>query len=67
MLAYDRGGAVTVATRLPVRLDELGGWGDTELDLGFEGTDVLTGRRVPARVRLADLLDRLPVALVVRD
>lgn len=67
VLAYDRGGAVTVATRLPVRLDELGGWDDTELELGGEGTDVLTGRRVPARVRLADLLDRLPVALVARD
>ncbi|WP_375482961.1 malto-oligosyltrehalose synthase [uncultured Jatrophihabitans sp.] len=66
VVAFDRGGAVTVATRLPMTLDAAGGWDDTVLDLGGEGTDVLTGRRVPAQVALADLLDRLPVALIVR-
>ena len=65
-IAYDRGGAVTVATRLPLTLDAAGGWGDTVLDLGAEGVDVLTGRRVPAQVSLVELLDRLPVALIVR-
>ncbi|MBE7189837.1 malto-oligosyltrehalose synthase [Jatrophihabitans endophyticus] len=66
VLAFDRGGAVTVATRLPVGLAAAGGWRDTTVELGFEGTDVLTGRRVGPTVALADLLDRLPVALVVR-
>ena len=33
VLAFDRGGAVTVATRLPVGLAAAGGWGDTTLDL----------------------------------
>jgi (1->4)-alpha-D-glucan 1-alpha-D-glucosylmutase len=65
-IAFDRGGVVTVATRLPVHLERAGGWDDTTLELGFEGTDVLTGRTVPSTVALADLLDRYPVALIVR-
>ena len=31
VLAFDRGGAVTVVTRLPVGLAAKGGWGDTTL------------------------------------
>ena len=31
VLAFDRGGAVTVVTRLPVGLERRGGWGDTTL------------------------------------
>ena len=66
VLAFDRGGAITVATRLPVGLAAGGGWGDTELELPpGRWRDVLTG--APASPRLADLLDTLPVALLVRD
>ena len=65
-VAFDRGGVVAVATRLPTGLAARGGWGDTEL-LTPSGAmvDVLTGRRVQGgRVRLADLLDSYPVALL---
>jgi (1->4)-alpha-D-glucan 1-alpha-D-glucosylmutase len=65
VLAYDRGGAVTVVTRLPVGLAAAGGWGDTALELP-EGQwhDVLTGLDTDGR--LADLLAVHPVALLVR-
>jgi len=64
VLAFDRGGAVTVVTRLPVGLDERGGWADTVLSLDGTWRDVLTGRVVTAR--LDDVLRDLPVALLVR-
>jgi len=59
--------AVTVATRLALALEHLGGWGTHAVALP-EGSwhDVLTGRDVPGGlVRLGTLLDRLPVALLV--
>jgi (1->4)-alpha-D-glucan 1-alpha-D-glucosylmutase len=65
-LAFDRGGAITVATRLPVRLARAGGWRDTVLDVGGTATDVITGRRVPRESALGELLDTYPVALLVR-
>jgi (1->4)-alpha-D-glucan 1-alpha-D-glucosylmutase len=65
-VAFDRGGAVTVATRLPARLARDGGWRDTTLQLAGPHTDVLTGRSWSSAVRVADLLDVLPVALLVR-
>ncbi len=45
VLAFDRGGVITVVTRLPVGLAAKGGWGDTTISLP-EGrwTNVLTGR-----------------------
>lgn len=66
VLAFDRGGAITVATRLPVGLGVAGGWGDTVLDLP-PGTwhDALTGTRTSGR--LADLLAVHPVALLVQE
>ena len=65
VLAFDRGGAVTVVTRLPVGLAARGGWEDTALDLP-EGRwlDVLSGLVVTPRV--ADVLAVRPVALLVR-
>ncbi|GAA4901669.1 malto-oligosyltrehalose synthase [Streptomonospora salina] len=79
-VAFARGprrDVVAVATRLPVGLAAAGGWGDTSLPLpGGSGpwTDALTGRvLLPQRTDgycgppLADLLDRYPVALLVRD
>jgi (1->4)-alpha-D-glucan 1-alpha-D-glucosylmutase len=65
VIAFARNDLIAVATRLPVRLERDGGWRDTTLPLEGEWTDVLTGR--PARGDLAGLLDRYPVALLVRS
>ncbi|RAY12151.1 malto-oligosyltrehalose synthase [Actinomadura craniellae] len=67
VVAFRRGGAIAVATRLPVGLARIGGWGDTVLDLaGPAWRDLLTGR-LHLRPRPADILDRLPVALLVEE
>ncbi len=71
VLAFDRGGAITVVTRLPVGLVQRGGWGDTTLELP-EGSwrDAVRGAGgevVSGTVRLADLLPDLPVALLVKE
>lgn len=63
-LAFDRGGMITVATRIPGRLAADGGWRDTTLALTGEWTELLTGRRGHGPVALAELLDRYPVALL---
>lgn len=66
VVAFDRGGAITVATRLPVGLAAAGGWGDSRLDLPpGRWHDVLTG--VGTDGHLADLLATHPVALLVRE
>ncbi|QIG40479.1 malto-oligosyltrehalose synthase [Microbacterium sp. 4R-513] len=68
-IAYDRGGAVAIATRLPVGLDRREGWGDTAL-LRHSGptVDVITGRRFEASVvPLAELLSHYPVALLALE
>ena len=82
VLAFDRGGAITVVTRLPLGLAEKDGWGDTVLRLppgrwrnatdpvveeGEERARLDTTSSVVAEVRLADLLADLPVALLVRE
>ena len=68
LLAFDRGGAVTLATRLPVGLGRLGGWGDATVPLGRHTfTDVFTGSRYQDDVRLAQLFHRYPVALLLVD
>ncbi|MBB5789346.1 malto-oligosyltrehalose synthase [Jiangella mangrovi] len=65
-IAFDRGGAITVATRLPVGLASNGGWADTVVELPDGLTDVLTGRPVDGGpVPLAGLLGRYPAALLV--
>lgn len=66
VVAYDRGGAVAVATRLPVRLAARGGWTDTMLQLDGSWTDRLTGRTYEGTIPLADLLATYPVALLTR-
>jgi (1->4)-alpha-D-glucan 1-alpha-D-glucosylmutase len=65
-VAFDRGGAITVATRLPVRLQRAGGWRDTALDLRGSATDVISGRSFRGELPLAELLADYPVALLVR-
>jgi (1->4)-alpha-D-glucan 1-alpha-D-glucosylmutase len=69
VVAFDRGGAIAVATRLPVHLAEAGWWRDTELDVGSAPVrDVITGRDFPGgALRVADLLAQYPVALLVPE
>ncbi|MFF4965955.1 malto-oligosyltrehalose synthase [Streptomyces sp. NPDC001037] len=69
-LAFTRSGeVVTVVTRLSLRLAESGGWRDTRLDLPpGRWTDALNpGREFTGDTRVADLLDRFPVALLERS
>jgi len=65
VLAYDRGGAITVATRLPAGLQRSGGFGDTAIELDREYLDVLSGRRYRGLAKVADLLRQYPVALLM--
>jgi (1->4)-alpha-D-glucan 1-alpha-D-glucosylmutase len=68
VLAFDRGGAVTVATRLPIGLRRVGGWGDTLVHpVPLDRVDLLTGRRFTAArgIPLSELLADYPVALLV--
>jgi len=70
VVAFDRGGVVPVATRLPAALAGTG-WGDTALQLPTgPWRDLLTGERFvsdAAGIAADALLSRLPVALLVRD
>ncbi|GGR75143.1 malto-oligosyltrehalose synthase [Micromonospora fulviviridis] len=65
-VAFDRGGAIAVATRLPLRLARAGGWGDTTLAIsGNSVTDVFTGRVYSgSELLMHDLLSTYPVALL---
>ncbi len=66
VVAFDRGGAITVATRLPVALSSLGGWSGTTLALpAGSWRDVVTDRVVSGD--LDDVLATYPVALLVRE
>ncbi|MEX0426043.1 malto-oligosyltrehalose synthase [Nocardioides sp. DS6] len=66
VVAYDRGGAIAVATRLPVGLVGAGGWRDTRLDLpSGRWRDELTGAETTTG-QLGCLLATYPVALLVR-
>jgi (1->4)-alpha-D-glucan 1-alpha-D-glucosylmutase len=68
LVAFDRGGAITAVTRLPVGLERTGGWGDSTLELPpGEYEDVLTGRRCRGTVAVAELLGQHPAALLVRE
>ncbi len=67
LLAFDRGGAVTVAIRLPAGL-EARGWGVTAVHLP-EGrwADLLTGREYADAAPASALLADYPVALLIRE
>lgn len=68
-VAFARSGqVVTAVTRLALRLEEAGGWGDTVLPLPpGRWVDVLAPERgFEGHVRAADLFGRLPVALLER-
>ncbi|WP_406080580.1 malto-oligosyltrehalose synthase [Micromonospora sp. NBC_00858] len=66
VVAFDRGGAIAVATRLPLGLARAGGWCDTFLSLPVnEVKDLFTGRVYSGgETSLADLLADYPVALL---
>jgi (1->4)-alpha-D-glucan 1-alpha-D-glucosylmutase len=67
MVGFDRGGALTVVTRLPVRLATDGGWttDDTVSVPGGRWRDVLTGSDFDGpTIGLDRLLASLPVALL---
>ena len=76
LVAFGRGpvaagagpGAITLATRWPVRLERSGGWAGTAIELP-PGTwvDRLSGAEWSGRALLADVLGRLPVALLVNE
>ncbi|MCW2528944.1 MAG: maltooligosyl trehalose synthase [Pseudonocardiales bacterium] len=74
LVSYDRGGAVALATRLPVGLRALGGWTDTSLSVGArhavragEWEDVLTGDvHSGPEMDVAAVLRTYPVALLVQ-
>ena len=65
VLAFDRGGAVTIATRLPVSLAR-SGWGDTTVLLpGRPVVDVITGTEYEGgSLLVSELLQSYPVALL---
>ncbi|HEX9999355.1 MAG TPA: malto-oligosyltrehalose synthase, partial [Actinoplanes sp.] len=69
VLAFDRGGVVSVATRLPVGLSRHGGWRDTTLSLdGHSWTEVFTNTSYGGnRLSVAELLHTYPVALLVKE
>jgi (1->4)-alpha-D-glucan 1-alpha-D-glucosylmutase len=64
-VAFDRGGAIAVGTRLPVALRQAGGWRDSVLQLPpGRYRDQLTGEQYQGEVSLASLLSRYPVAFL---
>jgi malto-oligosyltrehalose synthase/malto-oligosyltrehalose trehalohydrolase len=68
VVAFDRGGALAVATRLPLGLRARGGWADTTIEVPpGEWVDAVSGRSVTGgHVLLTELLAEHPVALLVR-
>jgi (1->4)-alpha-D-glucan 1-alpha-D-glucosylmutase len=67
LIGFDRGPLIALATRLPHGLAADGGWRDTELELpAGDWTDRLTGSVHRGTVPVARLLERYPVALLVR-
>ncbi|MBX9719607.1 MAG: malto-oligosyltrehalose synthase, partial [Microbacteriaceae bacterium] len=68
-IAFDRGGAVTIATRLPVALERDGGWHNTVVVLpGRSVIDAITGERFGGgELPLGRVLARYPVALLLEE
>ncbi|MEV4121983.1 malto-oligosyltrehalose synthase [Micromonospora sp. NPDC049645] len=66
VVAFDRGGVIAVATRLPLGLARAGGWCDTALSLPVhEMKDLFTGRVYSGgETSLDNLLADYPVALL---
>jgi (1->4)-alpha-D-glucan 1-alpha-D-glucosylmutase len=69
LVAVDRGGAIALATRLPLGLERAGGWGDTTVLLPTGPfVEQLTGRVVAGgETPIAELLGAYPVALLAAE
>jgi (1->4)-alpha-D-glucan 1-alpha-D-glucosylmutase len=68
LVAFDRGGAITLATRLPVGVAAAGGWSGTVLELPGGGyRDALTGRQLSGSMEVAELFRSYPVALLLKE
>jgi (1->4)-alpha-D-glucan 1-alpha-D-glucosylmutase len=67
LIGFDRGGAIALATRLPVGLAAAGGWRRTTVKMSTPHVDMLTGRRWDETVAIGDVLASYPVALLARD
>jgi (1->4)-alpha-D-glucan 1-alpha-D-glucosylmutase len=69
LFAFDRGGALSLATRLPAGLEGGGGWRNTTVELpAGSWVDELTGRRFAGGTTGVDaVFDEYPVALLVRN
>ena len=67
LVGFDRGGAITLATRLPVGLAAAGGWRDTIIKITTPHTDMLTGRGWNGAVAVQDVLASYPVALLAAE
>jgi (1->4)-alpha-D-glucan 1-alpha-D-glucosylmutase len=66
LIGFDRGGAIALATRLPVGLAAAGGWRRTTVEMSALHVDMLTGRRWNGTIAVADVLASYPVALLAR-
>ena len=66
LIAFDRGGAITLATRLPRGLAAQGGWQDTVIHLDGTYDGLLRPGTFSGTVKVSDLLFNYPVALLVR-
>jgi (1->4)-alpha-D-glucan 1-alpha-D-glucosylmutase len=67
VIAFTRGeGVMTIVPRHTVLLAGAGGWRDTSIALPGSWRSVLDGRAHTGTVAVADLLDAMPVALLVR-
>jgi (1->4)-alpha-D-glucan 1-alpha-D-glucosylmutase len=64
LMGFDRGGAMTFATRLSIKLAGDGGWRDTTVEIPGDYIDVLTGQRWSQAVTAAELFATYPVALL---
>ena len=67
LIGFDRGGAITVATRLPIGLAASGGWADTAVEIPGTHIDVLTERKWSEAAPVEDLLAEYPVALLAPE
>jgi (1->4)-alpha-D-glucan 1-alpha-D-glucosylmutase len=67
LIGFDRGGVITLATRLPVGLAAAGGWRRTTVEIPAPYSDVLTGRQWSGPVAVEDLLASYPVALLAAE
>ncbi|MDO7882744.1 malto-oligosyltrehalose synthase [Antiquaquibacter soli] len=66
LVAFDRGDAITLATRLPIGLDRAGGWGDTSVLVpGRAFRDAISEREFEGgELLLSEVFHRYPVALL---